>query len=130
MASNVILEQIKKDVDKAERNVKQLKKDREMYQVLIGQLNKKISDGEVELSELKKKLNTFATNSFVSDHATLRYLERLGLIDLSNLKKSILTEEVLNAIYVGADKVHSNGLEFRIKNGKIVTIINEDGIEE
>ena len=120
------LEQIKKDVDKEERSVKQLKQDREMYQDLIRQINKKISEGELKVSELKQRLNTFSTKSFVSDHATLRYLERTGLINLNELKSALLTDDVLQAIYMGADKVHANGYEFRIKNGKIVTIINEN----
>lgn len=124
------LEQIKKDVEKEERSVKQLKQDREMYQNIIKQINQKISDGEIKVSELKQKLNTFKTQSFISDHATLRYLERTGIIDIGELKKSLLTNEVLSAVYMGADKIKANGYEFRIKNGKIVTIINENLIQE
>ena len=114
---------LKKEVELAEKNVRKLKQDREMYQTLVNKINKDLSKGEMELSELKQKLNTFNTKSFITDHATLRYLERTGIIDIKKLKNTLLTDEVLHAIYMNAEKVYSNGYEFRIKNGKIVTIL-------
>lgn len=121
---------LKKDVDKVEKNIKKLKQDREMYQDLIKHINKQLSSSEQEAMELKKKYETFSSESFISDHALLRYLERSGVINIKELKNALLTKDVMSAIYMGADKVHSNGYEFRIKNGKIVTIINENGIDE
>lgn len=123
--SEKILTDIKKKMEYAEKTINRLKKDRDMYQDLIKQLNKEISTSELALSELKQKYNTFSTKAFISDHATLRYLERSGIIDIDELKKALLTDEVLQAIYYGADTIKSNGYEFRIKNGKIVTIIGE-----
>lgn len=123
------LQQIKYDIARKEKQVKQNKADKEMYLALIKKLDNDINALNNEISALKQKYNTFDTKSFVTDHATLRYLERTKIIDIKQLKENLLTPEVLNAIFIDADKVHSNGYSFVIKNGKIVTII-KDGEEE
>lgn len=123
------LQQIKNDIAKKEKEIKQKKADKEMYLTLIRKLDNDINILSNEVSLLKQKYNTFDTQSFVTDHATLRYLERTNIIDIKQLKNNLLTPEVLNAIYIGADKVQSNGYSFVIKNGKIVTIIKNDDEE-
>lgn len=122
------LQQIKNDIAKKEKQLKQNKADKEMYLTLIKKLDDSNNNLNIELSTLKQKLNTFETKSFITDHATLRYLERTKILDIKQLKDNLLTPEVLTAVYMGADKVYSNGYSFVIKNGKIVTII-KDGEE-
>ena len=59
----------------------------------------------------------------VSDHAVVRYLERVQGFDIDAVREAIVTPEVEKAIELGATKVRSNGVEYRIKCGMIATII-------
>ena len=125
-----LVEEIRKKISKQEKEIKQFNSDKEMYQELINQLNKRIMKGNENLINLRQKLDTFENEKFISDHALLRYLERSGTIDVKKLKAGLLCGDVIDALYMGAEKVHINGFEFRIKNGKITTIIKEDGTDE
>lgn len=59
----------------------------------------------------------------VSDHALMRYLERIIGIDIDSIRKGILTPEVVSSIKSGAKKIRSNGFVFLIKDGTIATIL-------
>lgn len=61
----------------------------------------------------------------VSDHALVRYMERKHGYNFDAMRNEILTPIVLEAIEVKAKSVLSNGLNFRIVDGIIVTIMTE-----
>ena len=125
-----LVEDIKKEISKQEKELTKYRHDKEMYSELINQLNNKIMKGSEKLGCLKQKLDTFENNKFISDHALLRYLERSKILNIEEMKSALLTPEVINALFIGAEKVHINGYEFRIKNGRIITIIKEDGTDD
>lgn len=58
----------------------------------------------------------------VTDHAVLRWLERFGYVDVEKVRKQIHSEtkEALNS---GATKLKINGIEYRMRDGKVVTLI-------
>lgn len=129
MTKEKLLSTIKKEIDNIEKEIKTLKADKQMYYEIIKSLDKKINDNILKLNNIKIKYNVFNDESFISDHALLRYLQRTNIIDIQQLKTSLLSEEVVNAIYNGANKLIYNGLEYVIKNGKIVTIIKVESDE-
>ena len=75
-------------------------------------------------TERKKKL-------VISEHAILRYIERVMGIDLEELKAKILPEDVLKKIKAleGVDGTYpcSEGFKVRIRDRTIVTILTKGG---
>lgn len=59
----------------------------------------------------------------VSDHALLRYLERVYGLDLNSLRREILTDPVRTAIKAGASAVFIAGCKAPVENGTIKTIL-------
>lgn len=59
----------------------------------------------------------------VSDHALLRYLERVYKLDIDSLRREILNENVKTAIRAGASAVFIAGCKAPVENGVIKTIL-------
>lgn len=84
-----------------------------------------------ELGNQRTRLNNFtqelerrtrpAPVPRVSDHALLRYIERVKGVDLDAMRAGILTPEITAAIQVGATRVKIEGVTFVIEGNVIVT---------
>jgi hypothetical protein len=57
----------------------------------------------------------------VSNHALLRFLERVDGVDVEGARARIMTPSVIAAIKAGAVRITVEGVRFVIKNGVIVT---------
>jgi hypothetical protein len=62
----------------------------------------------------------------ITDHALLRYVERVFGIDIDALKREILTDGVARCIELGASTITVKGIQFRVKDRSIVTVIGGD----
>ncbi len=60
----------------------------------------------------------------LSDHAILRYLERVWGIDMDTVREEILTPTVVDAIRAGASSVRVNGAMLIVENKCIVTALD------
>lgn len=60
----------------------------------------------------------------VTDHALVRYLERVLKIDLDVVRREILTPAVVDALKTGATGVTVNGVKFIAKDGILITVIS------
>lgn len=68
----------------------------------------------------------------VTDHAIIRYIERVAGIDLDFVAQEIMNVEgVYPALRMGAEGFTKDGVEYRMSGGRIVTLINhnEDEVE-
>lgn len=61
-------------------------------------------------------------NIRVSDHAIVRYLERVGGVNIEAIKRMILTEAVEDAVQMGAREVNTKQFTVKADRGVIVTI--------
>lgn len=59
----------------------------------------------------------------VSDHAVLRYLERVCGVDIEGIRRGLLTPEVKAAMRLKATSVTIQGVTFRLKDSSVVTVI-------
>ena len=57
----------------------------------------------------------------VTDHAVLRYLERVHGVDMNGLRKRI-GRMVHNAVLHGANGVRINGVSFRLVDNHVITV--------
>lgn len=62
----------------------------------------------------------------VTDHAVIRYIERVHGFDMSDFRREILKDGVYDALKAGATRTKKEGVEFVIKDHKIVTVIGGD----
>ena len=61
---------------------------------------------------------------YVTDHALVRYMERVLGYDVEAIRKSMVTPDVITALHIGASKVNIHGIEFRCSDRKVVTVID------
>lgn len=64
----------------------------------------------------------------VSDHAMVRYFERVYGLDVEALKREILTPEICAQIAAGAVTVNVQGHKAPVENGCIRTILPSNGV--
>lgn len=80
--------------------------------------------GEVR-SELARRLRP-AAEPKISDHAMLRYVERVMGIDVDALRAEIMSDSVKAALRSGASGVTVNGVKMVAKDGVIVTVLSDE----
>lgn len=64
----------------------------------------------------------------VSDHAMLRYFERVYELDIEALRAEILTPEIAGQIAAGAVTVTIRGHKAPVHDGCIATILPKEGV--
>jgi len=97
----------------------------------IEKLQVKLRPSQQELSRLQSerqaiiaKLADAQKKPNVSDHALIRYCERVHGIDFDEMREAIMTENVKAAIRMGAKSVKANGITLRIAGSTIVTVVD------
>jgi hypothetical protein len=113
----------------SEKTIIELQRDSARLQSAIGETEMRLADLKAGLvlvcQELAKRLKP-ASEPKVSDHALLRYIERIMEIDIEAIRASILTDAVKGALNAGATGVTVNGVKF-VSNGErvLVTVLSE-----
>ena len=93
---------------------------------------KELQDKKIFADNLKQKIETLNKSNqepVVSEHALLRYFERVENIDLKYIEGEILSEDVLKMISVlGGNGTYPNkrGFSVVMKNNVVVTIISDN----
>jgi len=99
-------------------------------------LGKQVTYLECQLGEMRAQLQAYSTELAkrrrpapeprLSDHALLRYLERVKGVDVDGAKREIMTPTVIAAIKAMATTVIVNGARLLVKDGTIVTIMEAE----
>jgi chromosome segregation ATPase len=85
------------------------------------ELKKQISSINTQISNLKTKSDKF----IVSEHAMLRYIERVLEIDLDIIKEKILpSNEIESVKKLGDCTVKRDGFSIVIKDNTVVTVVD------
>ena len=63
--------------------------------------------------------------SMITDHAVLRYLERVKGFDMNAVRREILTPGIVAALRGGATAVMIGGVRFQVSDGKIITVYKD-----
>jgi septal ring factor EnvC (AmiA/AmiB activator) len=95
-------------------------------QTEISHKQKELQTKRKNAAELKQRINNFAKNGApqVSEHAILRYLERVKGVDIKAIEKEILSAPVLELVdKLGGSGSYPNGnFSVVMKNNTVVTI--------
>lgn len=59
----------------------------------------------------------------VSDHALVRFIERVHGIDLDDIRSELLSDVVISGMKAGATKIHLSDCTLIIKGYTIVTVV-------
>ena len=98
-------------------------------EVSIGKIESQLGDFRARLqmirSEIAKRLRP-APEPRLSDHALLRYLERIKGVDVASARAEIMTPTVIASIKAKASAVVVNGARFVVKDNCLVTITDDD----
>jgi hypothetical protein len=91
-------------------------------ETIIADLRARLVDIRAELSRRLKP----SPEPRVSDHALLRYVERVMGIDVEAIRSDILTDGVKAALRTGATGITVNGVKMVAKDGVVVTVLADD----
>jgi len=118
--------------------IKSLETRRNKLQAQRKQLNIEIADKQKESSEMKRKIDSFQKEIeklknkkpeklIISEHAMLRFIERVMHIDLTELQKKILPPEKASEIEkFGNCTYNMEDYKITIKDGIVVTVVSND----
>ena len=96
---------------------------------VLKQNNKELVTKKESLKRIEDRIkNLNADGSIkVTEHAILRYLERVKGLNIADIEKEILEESIVNTISVLGNGTypHPKGFKVKVKDNNIVTIIND-----
>lgn len=122
MKESHLLKQFQSQLNKLEVEVESIKSE-------ISLKNKEMNLKQKSIQELREKIQTLGKKKtpIISEHALLRYLERVQGIDLTAITSEILTPSLLELIdrlgTSGQYPVKEKGFSVKLKNNVVVTII-------
>lgn len=95
---------------------------------LLQELRTKIADVEADFDVIRAELaarSRPAPEPRISDHALLRYIQRIHKIDVDALRQSIMTPAIVAGIKAGASTISVAGASFKVANNVIVTVLEK-----
>lgn len=84
---------------------------------------KKTSQLIKEKADIVEKLTAVSDEVEVTDHALIRYLERKHGFNFEPYRAEILTDTVKQAIELGATSIKVGGIDMKVSNKKITTVV-------
>lgn len=105
--------ELKDEVARMERGIAALAKQLEEQRVAL-------VEAKALLAKRTRKIGAVR----VSDHAVLRYIERVYEVDVDRIRQSMLSPMVEAALKAGATKVTIGGIGFKCCDGTVVTVVD------
>jgi hypothetical protein len=86
-------------------------------------IHAKIEKSKRDLKKVNEKIEALTAPAKVSDHAVLRYMERVLNIDVENIRQLILAESKNSVEYVQNGRVQKEDCTLIVADRTIVTIL-------
>lgn len=116
-------------IDLSKMTVAGLQAESDRCESAIGEAERIIADLKARLAEVRAEIARRMRPSpepRISDHALLRYMERVMGVDVDAVRSEILNEKIKAALKMGATAVTVNGVKMIAKEGTIVTVLSEE----
>ena len=105
---------------KLEREIKELEREK-------NEVCQRLNEKKKQLSNVNSGIKQLQSNVVITEHILVRYLERVKGIDMEEIKKEILDDELKKQILtLGSGKFHRNGFRLIVKNNSILTVEKEE----
>ena len=96
-------------------------------------IEERIATLRCKATAIEKEVQSLQTESgvLVSEHAMLRYLERVMHLDLDKIKEKMLTPDVVKAVdhFHGGEIPHTEGYTLCVRENVVTTVVTEDSKE-
>jgi len=92
----------------------------------LADIDRQIGRARQELSDIEAQTKKLDVKPAVTDHAVVRYLERLYGFDFENIRNEILSDKMLGAMNFGASGLKVDGGRFVLDGKKVITFITKD----
>ena len=109
-------------IESTQREILLIKAKQKPLRKQISALDSDISKAEERLRKSQEILATFKAEPKITDHAVIRYLERVHNFSFEEIKSDLLSENVVFAIKSGAKAVKKDGYNLVIKGNSVVTV--------
>lgn len=110
-----------------ETQLRVLKSDAEVLKVELGQKQREYCAKLLEIDKIKDKIEELKSDNSIkiSEHAILRYFERIKGYNISDIEKEIITEDVKKLVETlgGNGKYPFNDFQLVLKDFTVTTII-------
>lgn len=117
---------LEKEEEKAQSELKEVKKELEELHLEMKSLGNQMNDKKSVAGNLRKKLKDAekAKKIHITDHALLRYIERILGIDVEQIRNEILTEETRYQVFVLGDGKYpvNNDHYVIIRDNALITV--------
>lgn len=95
-------------------------------------LQKRVNELRRDLTATEKKIQTLTERNakvVISEHALLRYFERVLGFDIESIKQTLLPEQVEQQVKVLGGGVYpvDNKFKVRIRGNTVLTVLTEEG---
>lgn len=111
-------DEIRKEINSIQKRIEDIGKN-------ISPLSRRQNELKLKIDELKDKLRLTKMEPRCSDHAVIRYLERIHGFCFEDIRNKLLNESNIAAINIGVSKIHHDDITLIIKDKCIVTIIDK-----
>lgn len=109
--------------------VTQLQQESARLERLLGEAETTIADLRAKFGEVRnvlaKRLRP-AAEPRISDHALLRFIERVYGVDVDAARSEVMTPSVVMALKTGATAITVRGVKMVAKDGTIVTVLTDE----
>lgn len=109
-------------------NVSELKARADKLTSIIGNCERDLAAARTELQEVQaeiRKKTAPKPKPTISEHALLRFIERVLGFDVESIRRRVMTEGVVSAMEKGATAVTIEGVRFIVRNNTIVTTVDK-----
>ena len=112
-----------------EMTVTQLEIESSRLESRISEIERSLADLKANFgtvrSELAKRLRP-SPEPRMSEHALLRYIERVYGVDVEVVRAEVMTPAIVAALKTGATAVTVKGVKMLAKDGTIVTVVTDE----
>lgn len=121
---------LQNEIKDLKSEVTTLRSERDEKNKVIDTHQRSIKDKEKQLEELRKQESEFkgaADGIIISEHALIRYFERVLGFDIEKIKREMIPEKVQSQIHLMKSGVFPVGeYRLRVRTGTVVTVLTED----
>ena len=115
-------ETLKEELRLAQRTLKRIKEQKAQLTAQQVKLNDEQREVKKRVTDMTQALSEKNRRPKITDHALIRYLERVYGFDLEQVREDLMTDDVKSAIKMGAKSVKVDGYTLVVKDYAVVTI--------
>ena len=87
----------------------------------------RIKEKRTQISKIQSSLKQLQARVVITEHAKLRYLERVKGINMADIEQEILSNDLEKQILaLGSGKFNRNGFRLIVRNNAIVTVEKDE----